>query len=81
VPPLTTRRCQSRAAFPAAREIPFTLVRLGLEKWDWPERSVTTSQAAMVQDVVRPVLLHYPAIGQGRGRGYDRRAGAGSDAE
>jgi acetyl esterase/lipase len=34
----------------------------GSEKWDWPERSVTTSTGLpMVQDVVRPVLLHYPA--------------------
>ena len=34
----------------------------GSEAWDWPERSVTTPNGMpMVQDVVRPVLLHYPA--------------------
>lgn len=34
----------------------------GSEKWDWEERStVTSSGLPMVTDVVRPVLLHYPA--------------------
>ena len=34
----------------------------GSEAWDWAERSVTTPNGLpMVQDVVRPVLLHYPA--------------------
>jgi dienelactone hydrolase len=34
----------------------------GSEKWDWSERSVTGPKGLpMVQDVVRPVLLHYPA--------------------
>ncbi len=34
----------------------------GSEKWDWSERSVTTPTGLpMVQDVVRPVLLYYPA--------------------
>ena len=34
----------------------------GSEKWDWSERSVTSPTGVpMVQDVVRPVLLHYPA--------------------
>jgi acetyl esterase/lipase len=34
----------------------------GSEAWDWSERSVTTPTGLpMVQDVVRPVLLHYPA--------------------
>jgi len=34
----------------------------GSEKWDWKERAVTTkSGMPMAQDVVRPVLLHYPA--------------------
>jgi len=46
-----------------AREIPlYPGVVPGSEKWDWPERSVTTPTGLpMVQDVVRPVLLHYPA--------------------
>ncbi len=34
----------------------------GSEKWDWPERSVsTTNGLPMARDVVRPVLLYYPA--------------------
>jgi len=34
----------------------------GSEKWDWNERSVTSpSGLPMAMDVVRPVLLHYPA--------------------
>ncbi|HXJ56278.1 MAG TPA: dienelactone hydrolase family protein [Verrucomicrobiae bacterium] len=34
----------------------------GSEKWDWSERSVSTSSGLpMAQDVVRPVLLRYPA--------------------
>jgi acetyl esterase/lipase len=34
----------------------------GSEAWDWSERSVTTASGLpMVQDVVRPVLLHFPA--------------------
>ena len=34
----------------------------GSAAWDWQERSVTTPNGLpMVQDVVRPVLLHYPA--------------------
>ena len=34
----------------------------GSEAWDWSERSVKTPNGLpMVQDVVRPVLLHYPA--------------------
>jgi acetyl esterase/lipase len=34
----------------------------GSEKWDWSERSVTSPKGMpMAQDVVRPVLLHYPA--------------------
>ena len=33
----------------------------GSEKWEWPERSLTNrSGLPMAQDVVRPVLLHYP---------------------
>ena len=47
----------------SAREIPlYPGVAPGSEKWDWAERSVTTPNGLpMVQDVVRPVLLHYPA--------------------
>jgi acetyl esterase/lipase len=47
-----------------AREIPLYpgAAAPGSEKWDWSERSVTTPAGLpMVQDVVRPVLLHYPA--------------------
>src|ERR1044071_5099385 len=34
----------------------------GSEQWDWSERALTSqSGLPMVQDVVRPVLLHYPA--------------------
>jgi acetyl esterase/lipase len=34
----------------------------GSEAWDWSERSVNNPRGLpMVQDVVRPVLLHYPA--------------------
>lgn len=34
----------------------------GSEKWDWNERSLTSNSGLpMVADVVRPVLLHYPA--------------------
>ena len=34
----------------------------GSEKWDWQEKSVTTANGLpIVTDVVRPVLLHYPA--------------------
>ena len=47
----------------AASEIPlYPGAAPGSEKWDWSERSVTTATGLpMVQDVVRPVLLHYPA--------------------
>jgi acetyl esterase/lipase len=47
----------------AASEIPlYPGPAPGSEAWDWSERSVTTSTGLpMVQDVVRPVLLHYPA--------------------
>src|SRR3954451_22914755 len=34
----------------------------GSEKWDWEEKSVTRPNGMpIVTDVVRPVLLHYPA--------------------
>ncbi len=47
----------------SAREIPlYPGVAPGSETWDWAERSVTSPTGLpMAQDVVRPVLLHYPA--------------------
>ena len=47
----------------ADKEIPlYPGVAPGSEKWDWKERAVTTASGMpMAQDVVRPVLLHYPA--------------------
>jgi acetyl esterase/lipase len=46
-----------------AKEIPlYPGVAPGSEKWDWSERTTTNPKGQpMVQDVVRPVLLHYPA--------------------
>jgi hypothetical protein len=46
-----------------AKEIPlYPGAAPGSEKWDWSERAVTTQTGLpMVQDVVRPVLLHYGA--------------------
>lgn len=46
-----------------AREIPlYPGAAPGSENWDWSERAVTNkSGLPMVQDVVRPMLLHYPA--------------------
>jgi acetyl esterase/lipase len=48
---------------PAAREIPlYPSAAPGSEKWDWSERSVTDARGrTVVTDVVRPVLLYYPA--------------------
>ncbi len=47
----------------AANEIPlYAGAAPGSEKWDWSERSTTNPRGqAVVMDVVRPVLLHYPA--------------------
>jgi acetyl esterase/lipase len=47
----------------AAREIPlYPGAAPGSEAWDWSERAVTTPTGMpMAHDVVRPVLLHYPA--------------------
>src|SRR5579871_2793889 len=47
----------------AAKEIPlYPGVAPGSEKWDWSEQSTTNAKGLpMVTDVVRPVLLHYPA--------------------
>jgi acetyl esterase/lipase len=52
-----------KIAASAAKEIPlYPGVAPGSEKWDWEERSVTNSKGLpIVTDVVRPVLLHYPA--------------------
>ncbi|HMF17594.1 MAG TPA: hypothetical protein VKE98_10330 [Gemmataceae bacterium] len=46
-----------------AKEIPlYPGVAPGSEKWDWSERTTTNPKGQpMVKDVVRPVLLHYPA--------------------
>lgn len=54
----------------AVKEIPlYPGAAPGSEKWDWSERSVTTPKGLpMAQDVVRPVLLHFPA-------GRDRAVG------
>ena len=47
----------------AAKEIPlYPGAAPGSEKWDWSERTTANPKGQpMVQDVVRPVLLHYPA--------------------
>jgi acetyl esterase/lipase len=47
----------------AAKEIPlYSGAAPGSGKWDWSERSVNSRTGLpMAQDVVRPVLLHYPA--------------------
>jgi acetyl esterase/lipase len=47
----------------AAKEIPlYSGAAPGSEKWDWEEKSVTNRAGMpMVTDVVKPVLLHYPA--------------------
>src|SRR5262249_4862539 len=53
----------SPPAWEAAKEIPLSPgAARGSEKWDWSERSVPTPNGLpIVTDVVRPVLLHYPA--------------------
>ena len=45
-----------------AREIPLYIgAAPGSENWDWSERAITNkSGLPMAQDVVRPMLLHYP---------------------
>jgi acetyl esterase/lipase len=47
----------------ASSEIPlYSGAAPGSEKWDWEEKSVTRPNGMpIVTDVVRPVLLHYPA--------------------
>src|SRR5262245_29247757 len=52
-PPNATDAAEEIGLYPGAAP--------GSEKWDWSERSVTSpSGLPMVQDVVRPMLLHYP---------------------
>src|SRR5690242_15479809 len=47
---------------PPAREIPlYTGVAPGSEKWTYPEKAGGTSDKPQAQNVVRPVLLYYPA--------------------
>src|SRR4051812_11602879 len=48
---------------PGPSEIPlYPGAAPGSEKWDWEEKSVTRPNGLpIVTDVVRPVLLHYPA--------------------
>src|SRR4051812_34368879 len=51
-----------KVAAPAVQEIPlYPGVAPGSEGWDWEERSVTGPAGPVVTDVVRPVLLAYPA--------------------
>jgi acetyl esterase/lipase len=46
----------------AEKEVPlYSGAAPGSEKWDWSERSTTNTLGPVVTDVVRPVLLHYPA--------------------
>ncbi|WP_406694121.1 alpha/beta hydrolase [Singulisphaera sp. Ch08] len=51
------------AQTPSFSEIPlYSGTAPGSEKWDWQEKSVTTGGGLpIVTDVVRPVLIHYPA--------------------
>jgi acetyl esterase/lipase len=47
---------------PPAREIPlYPGVAPGSENWNYPERSAGTADRPQAQNVVRPVLLYYPA--------------------
>src|SRR5690349_9431953 len=61
--PLFAVLLTANAAFAQSKEIPlYPGAAPGSEKWDWSERSVTSPKGLpMAQDVVRPVLLHYPA--------------------
>ena len=53
----------ANAQAPSTSEIPlYPGAAPGSEKWDWEEKSVTTANGLpIVTDVVRPVLIHYPA--------------------
>jgi acetyl esterase/lipase len=47
---------------PPAREIPiYTGVAPGSEAWNYPEKSAGTPEKPQAQNIVRPVLLYYPA--------------------
>ena len=47
---------------PPAREIPlYPGVAPGSEKWNYPERTAGTAARPQAQNIVRPVLLYYPA--------------------
>jgi acetyl esterase/lipase len=47
---------------PAAREIPiYSGVAPGSEKWNYPEKTAGTPERPQAQNIVRPVLLYYPA--------------------
>lgn len=57
-----TARQDDKAAAASAPEIPlYPGAAPGSEAWDWAERTVTTRGMPIAHDVVRPVLLHYPA--------------------
>jgi acetyl esterase/lipase len=64
---VTDFSCQSHFSEPGAAASPTEIplypgVAPGSEKWDWQEKSVTRPNGMpVVSDVVRPVLLHYPA--------------------
>ena len=47
---------------PAAREIPlYPGAAPGSENWNYPEKSAGTPERPQAQNIVRPVLLYYPA--------------------
>jgi acetyl esterase/lipase len=47
---------------PPAREIPiYSGVAPGSEKWNYPEKTAGTPERPQAQNIVRPVLLYYPA--------------------
>src|SRR3954451_8316242 len=47
---------------PPARELPlYPGVAPGSEKWNYPERVAGTEARPQAQNIVRPVLLYYPA--------------------
>src|SRR4051794_29149623 len=47
---------------PPAHEIPlYPGVAPGSEKWNYPEKVAGTAERPQAQNIVRPVLLHYPA--------------------
>ena len=55
-------RAPAQEARESAKEIPlYPGAAPGSEKWGWSERSTTNPRGPAVTDVVRPVLLHYPA--------------------